>query len=94
MEYGASIEELTEEQLIIICVKTMVNQPWRVFVIDCLLFDSYFKNDDALVFNKSSANFTSFKRDAKLSELKKYVEQRYNDYLRQYLNHYVTIQCY
>jgi hypothetical protein len=27
MEYGASIEELTEEQLIIICVKTMVNQP-------------------------------------------------------------------
>ncbi len=26
MEYGASIEELTEEQLIIICVRTMVNQ--------------------------------------------------------------------
>ena len=26
MEYGASIKELTEEQLIIICVKTMVNQ--------------------------------------------------------------------
>ncbi len=25
MEYGASIEDLTEEQLIIICVKTMVN---------------------------------------------------------------------
>ncbi|CAF3439989.1 unnamed protein product [Rotaria socialis] len=70
MEYGASIEELTEEQLIIICIKTM--------------------NDDALVLNKSHVNFTSVKRDAKLSELKKYVEQRYNGYLRQYLNHYVT----
>ncbi|CAM4803184.1 unnamed protein product [Rotaria magnacalcarata] len=70
MEYGASIEELTEEQLIIICVKTM--------------------NDDALVLNKLHVHFTSVKRDAKLSELKKYVEQRYNDYLRQYLNHYVT----
>jgi hypothetical protein len=26
MEFGASIEDLTEEQLIIICVRTMVNQ--------------------------------------------------------------------
>jgi hypothetical protein len=26
MEYGASIEDLTPEQLIIICIKTMVNQ--------------------------------------------------------------------
>jgi hypothetical protein len=25
VEYGASIEELTEEQLIIICIKTLVN---------------------------------------------------------------------
>ncbi|CAF1184093.1 unnamed protein product, partial [Adineta ricciae] len=70
MEYGASIEQLNDEQLIIICVKTM--------------------NDDALILYKSSLDSLSLKRDAVLSELKTYVEQRYNGYLRQYLNHYVT----
>ncbi len=41
MEYGASIEELTEEQLIIICVKTMVKQTRKLYIINHLSFDLY-----------------------------------------------------
>ena len=34
MEYGASIEELTEVQLIIICVRTMVNQTRKSYLLN------------------------------------------------------------
>ncbi len=40
MEYGASIEDLTDEQLSIICVKTMVSQ--TVMYIEHLPFDSHY----------------------------------------------------
>ncbi|CAF0727747.1 unnamed protein product [Adineta steineri] len=70
MEYGASIEELTEEQLIIICVKTL--------------------NDDALILNNSEINLSLFRYENKIRELKTFVEKKYNDYLLQYLEHYVV----
>ena len=33
MEHGASVEALTKEQLIIICVKTKVNQLRKIYII-------------------------------------------------------------
>jgi hypothetical protein len=88
MEYGASIEELTEEQLIIICIKTMVNQSRKIHQINHSSFNSYefFKNDNAL-----PVNWTLHEGGIKINELKRYVALRYDDYLRQYLCHYVCI---
>ncbi|UJR07341.1 hypothetical protein I4U23_011628 [Adineta vaga] len=70
MQYGASIDDLTDEQLIIICVKTM--------------------NDDALILTKSKIDLSLFNYENKIHELKKYLEEKYNNYLREYIDHYVT----
>jgi hypothetical protein len=46
-----------------------------------------FKNDNALPVNSASQN-----GGVTQNELMRYVAQRYDDYLRQYLDHYVSIQ--
>ncbi|UJR11064.1 hypothetical protein I4U23_015247 [Adineta vaga] len=70
VECGASIEELTEEQLIVICIKTM--------------------NDGALPLEHVSNKYYPYTHDITINQLKKYVEQIYNSYLREYLGHYIS----
>nr|ACD54609.1 transient receptor potential cation channel protein-like protein [Adineta vaga] len=63
VECGASIEELTEEQLI---------------------------NDGALPLEHVSNKYYPYTHDITINQLKKYVEQIYNSYLREYLGHYIS----
>ena len=86
MDYGASIEALTEEQLIIVCVKTMVDE-----LVDVLRVPrACFQNDKALPLPHLSIDPNFGKHDIDIQQLKELIERRYHGYLLEYLGDYVS----